>query len=113
MSFLRHLEIYSPIGAQQRRAPTHHRLNEFPAGYSLAGCSPAWPASASPAAFSLGKPILRDNHLAANGDVSLFVVSQPWGPPQAAVSTRPKIKALGHSSQSLASLRQFRHLFAG
>ena len=26
-----------------------HRLDEFPAGYSLAGCSPAEPASASPA----------------------------------------------------------------
>ena len=25
-----------------------HRLDEFPAGYSLAGCSPALPASASP-----------------------------------------------------------------
>src|SRR5437762_12578825 len=30
------------------RAPAH-RLDEFPAGYSLAGCSPAGPASASPA----------------------------------------------------------------
>ena len=29
-------------------APPTHR-NEFPAGYSLAGCSPAEPASASPA----------------------------------------------------------------
>jgi hypothetical protein len=26
-----------------------HRSDEFPAGYSLAGCSPALPASASPA----------------------------------------------------------------
>ena len=25
-----------------------HRLDEFPAGYSLAGCAPAVPASASP-----------------------------------------------------------------
>src|SRR3989442_12482265 len=29
-------------------APAHHS-DEFPAGYSLAGCSPALPASASPA----------------------------------------------------------------
>ena len=28
-----------------------HRLDEFPAGYSLAGCSPAWPASASPTVY--------------------------------------------------------------
>ena len=27
-----------------------HRLDEFPAGYSLAGCAPALPASASPTA---------------------------------------------------------------
>ena len=27
-----------------------HRLDEFPAGYSLAGCAPAEPAAASPAA---------------------------------------------------------------
>ena len=32
-----------------RRSAPAHRLNEFPAGYSLAGCSPAEPASASPA----------------------------------------------------------------
>ena len=29
-------------------APSAHRLDEFPAGYSSAGCSPAEPASASP-----------------------------------------------------------------
>ena len=29
--------------------PRSHRLDEFAAGYSLAGCSPALPASASPA----------------------------------------------------------------
>ena len=56
MSFLRHPEIYRPmwaslwrsLGATTAAAPTH-RLDEFPAGYSLAGCSPAEPASASPA----------------------------------------------------------------
>src|SRR5688572_26828557 len=54
MSFFRHREIYQsdvrpwkeeqPVG----RSPIH-RLDEFPAGYSLAGCAPALPASASPA----------------------------------------------------------------
>ena len=57
MSFSRHGEIYRSdglgfVGAGRRArwadAPAH-RLNEFPAGYSLAGCSPAEPASASPA----------------------------------------------------------------
>ena len=56
MSFLRHEEIYRSdrrdlcwSGARSGRlhAPTH-RLDEFPAGYSLAGCAPAEPASASP-----------------------------------------------------------------
>ncbi len=52
MSFLRHSEIYRPIwvsfwpslGATTAAAPAH-RLDEFPAGYSLAGRSPAEPAS--------------------------------------------------------------------
>src|ERR1700693_481377 len=58
MSFLRHGEIYRSddrlrVGAEGRTKsspPQPHRLDEFPAGYSSAGCSPAWPASASPAA---------------------------------------------------------------
>ena len=50
MSFLRHEEIYPPIRARPlRTAPPTNRLDEFPAGYSLAGCAPAEPASASPA----------------------------------------------------------------
>src|ERR1700730_5473471 len=50
MSFLRHLEIYPPMRAQTNvaHAPAH-RLDEFPAGYSLAGCAPAEPTAASPA----------------------------------------------------------------
>ncbi len=52
MSFRRHREIYSdvqPTGNPGRSepSPATHR-NEFPTGYSLAGCSPAEPASASP-----------------------------------------------------------------
>ena len=49
MSFLRHEEIFpSDEGAVPvDRAPTH-RLDEFPAGYSLAGCAPAEPTSVSP-----------------------------------------------------------------
>jgi putative transposase len=54
MSFFRHEEIYrSDIGSnvEGESAETDspdHRLDESPAGYSLAGCSPAEPASASP-----------------------------------------------------------------
>jgi transposase InsO family protein len=58
MSFFRHEEIFRPmwdsswrsLGATTAAAPTH-RLDEFPAGYSLAGCAPAEPASASPAGY--------------------------------------------------------------
>src|SRR5262252_4324268 len=55
MSFFRHAEIYrSDARRWKRRKPTAvgspaHRLDESPAGYSSAGCSPAEPASASPA----------------------------------------------------------------
>ena len=49
LSFFRHAEIYRPmwdsswrsLGATTAAAPTH-RLDEFPAGYSLVGCSPVW-----------------------------------------------------------------------
>lgn len=49
MSFLRHGEIYPSDGGAIAvdHAPSH-RLDEFPAGYSLAGWSPPEPASASP-----------------------------------------------------------------
>ena len=55
MSFFRHREIYRSDGKLKKSGkPTEagspdHRLDESPAGYSLAGCSPAEPASASPA----------------------------------------------------------------
>lgn len=55
MSFFRHEEIYrSDVASRVEREPAetgspNHRLDESPAGYSLAGCSPAEPASASPA----------------------------------------------------------------
>jgi hypothetical protein len=52
MSFSRHREIYpSDEGAARKGHAPAHRADEFPAGYSLAGCSPAEPASASPAGF--------------------------------------------------------------
>jgi transposase InsO family protein len=55
MSFSRHGEIYrcdnkpAEHGEPNRFSSPAHPLDESPAGYSLAGCSPAEPASASPA----------------------------------------------------------------
>jgi hypothetical protein len=55
MSFLRHGQIYqSDVVSRWRRSsfrlrPRSHRLDEFAASYSLAGCTPALPASALPA----------------------------------------------------------------
>ena len=52
MSFLRHGEIYPSDGGIDASGHTPaHRLDEFPAGYSLAVCSPALSAAASPTAF--------------------------------------------------------------
>jgi hypothetical protein len=53
MSFLRHPEIFrsdlfESVRERRQRRPRPHRLDEFPAGYSLADCSPAGSASASP-----------------------------------------------------------------
>jgi transposase InsO family protein len=54
MSFFRHEEIYrSDVGSRTEGEPAEtgspdHRLDESPAGYSLAGWSPPEPASASP-----------------------------------------------------------------
>lgn len=59
MSFFRHWEIYQvsehsladELLIERARPRGHalaHRLDESPVGYSLAGCSPAEPASASP-----------------------------------------------------------------
>ncbi len=60
MSFFRHEESYrSDVASMVEGEPAEtgapdHRLDESPAGYSLAGCSPAEPASASPAEDQCG-----------------------------------------------------------
>lgn len=61
MSFFRHAEIYrsdetktSKEKAAGNAAFPDHRSDESPAGYSSAGCSPAEPASASPAVNQFG-----------------------------------------------------------
>jgi hypothetical protein len=62
MSFFRHRQIYqSDVTSTQRRSRLWlrlraHRVDEFAASYSLAGCTPALPASASPAGSILKHP---------------------------------------------------------
>jgi hypothetical protein len=85
MSFLRHAEIYRSDGrekAEEAGASSAHRLDEFPAGYSWAGCSPAEPACASPTSFSVSGPVHQANEFTANGIVSLIRLSQDRGPGQ-------------------------------
>ena len=72
MSFFRHGEIYRPMdvenvpGRSWHDRPRPHRYDEFPAGYSSAGCAPAEPASASPA----------EAHLAGFGSGSTIDLQQ-------------------------------------
>jgi hypothetical protein len=84
MSFLRHEEIYqSDVGVclcgGARRSdccrPAPHRLDEFPAGYSLDGCSPAEPSSASPTGSSISEKSLAGNDLSANSNQCHYYLS--------------------------------------
>src|SRR5271169_4039377 len=113
MSFLRHAEIYRSDGVCQtfesvgrraasrwsapgpaagrspRTAPCSSSAMSFRAGYSLAGCSPAAPASASPTALSIHCSLSAGNDLSANGNLSLISVPQHKG----AVHTVPNLFA--------------------
>jgi hypothetical protein len=87
MSFLRHEEIYRPdvrSGYSWERqplvaAPALIGCDEFPVGYSLAGCPPAEPASASPTGDDSQQSTLPYNDFSANGNYPLNFVSQSKG----------------------------------
>ena len=83
MSLSRHKEIYrSDVGlgkAGERQLsplPALIGFDEFPVGYSLAGCPPAKPATASPTGNDSQLPY---NDFSANGNNPLNSVSQPKG----------------------------------
>jgi hypothetical protein len=66
-SFLRHKEIYQSDERQRRRAQPcgralAHRLDEFPVGYSLASCSSAELASASPTGLIVNNGPVESNN---------------------------------------------------
>ena len=74
MSFLRHRQIYqSDVVSGWRRSsfplrPRSHRLDEFAASYSLAGRTPALPASALPAGSIFNQPA-----------ETVTIISRGWG----------------------------------
>jgi hypothetical protein len=95
MSFLRHEEIYRSdvrLGQSWERQPVSPLpvligRDEFPVGYSLTGCPPAEPASASPTGNHSQHPTLPYNDFSANGNYPLNFVSQSKGALQ--VTTPP------------------------
>src|ERR1017187_8181773 len=90
MSFLRHGETYPSDGGKTLtgRAPAH-RLDEFPTGYSLASCSPAEPAPASPVNLILLRLHSFVYEVSANGNLSLIFVSHRRGAAQRFLSRDP------------------------
>jgi len=87
MSFLRHGEIYRsdviPGYSWERQLvsppPVLIGCDEFPVGYSLAGCPPAEPASASSTGADSQQPTLPYNDFSANGNYPLNFVSHSKG----------------------------------
>ena len=65
------------------RAPRAHRFDESAAGYSLAGCSPAEPASASPAALIMPRFGWIRYAFSVNRNTSLISWPRLRGPLQA------------------------------
>jgi hypothetical protein len=68
----------TPASIARRRRPQHR---EFPTGYSLAGCSPAEPASASPAAPVYVHRPVRHNQLRCPHFLSPIGVHQLFAQP--------------------------------
>jgi hypothetical protein len=60
-------------------APALIGCDEFPVGYSLAGCPPAEPASASPTGDDSQQSTSPYNDFSANGNYPLNFVSQSKG----------------------------------
>jgi hypothetical protein len=95
MSFFRHKKIYRSDllvrGLNVTLSPLlDHRSDESSTGYSLAGCSSAEPASASPVNNSLSDYPAAVNSAAANGNLSLVSVSQHKGAVQSMHTDRPQ-----------------------
>ena len=96
MSFLRHVgnlsirckSCYSWERQLVVAAPALIGCDEFPVGYSLAGCPPAEPASASPTGDDSQQSTLPYNDFSANGNYPLNFVSQSKGALQSSSVSR-------------------------
>ena len=82
---------------RKERAPLIVR-DEFPVGYSSAGCSPAEPASASPTGPSMHWGVSAGNQTSANGNMSPISTSQQRG------SLQPELSDFSESLGSPVAL---------
>ena len=84
MSFSRHMKIYRfdlfrwELHTKYNSRPDH-RFDESSTGYSLTGCAPAVPVSASPVLDSFSLYIATVHQTAANDNLSLFSLSHQKG----------------------------------
>ena len=85
-------------------APALIGCDEFPVGYSLAGCPPAEPASASPTGDDSQQSTLPYNDFSANGNYPLNFVSQSKGALHRAATARfhPLTRNLVHRLERLS-----------
>ena len=90
MSFPRHEGIFRSDGrgscrsgarSERLHAPTH-RLDEFPTGYSLAGCAPAEPVRFTGRGEVYNEGRSPAKPFSANGETLLSGLSHYRGPPQ-------------------------------
>src|SRR4051794_30164858 len=84
MSFVRHRKIYRSEWFSRKWNTMCHfrpdsRFDESSAGYSLSGCAPAEPDSASPVSRSFTLFSATVHPTAANGNLSLISLSHPRG----------------------------------
>jgi hypothetical protein len=89
MSFPRHWEIFpSEGGASLAANAPAHRLDEFPAGYSWAGCSPAWARLRFTSRASVcSNVVLPVERFSSNGQLCLNCLCHPRGQAHAHVDS--------------------------
>ena len=118
MSFLRHPQIYPPIwplictggGPLSGFAPGPHRLDESAAGYSLAGCAPAEPASASPDEYEYAVQWScrsRSFHTTANSVLTVHLGLRPAKPYENVSEFRTMEPRSGEIEQTVEKSRLF------